>query len=568
MTDFTEPNWDVVARRYRLGEQAEWRKLLTHFSLSKDFDFVVLLVPEAEGAALCRRELENHLQKSGRVLSALEFAMPADLHRLPEHFLEEACGDEIVCLWVAAVVPDYAPDYREWHDAWEQALARLNAFRNPIRKRFKCTLIFVGAPWLQPVMREVAPDLWSVRTIVVNIELVRPIQIQGESKVVSRGNNAIFSPDAADPIFALQQAEKLRGVEGKELTLASLLHRVGQGFEAQNNWPEAAKSYAESLELKDQHGASSRNVLTTIIEFSWAVLFLGEASRALKLAERAVTIAHEIGDQHGEGNAMSILGNASIQLGEIQRAIYFYEQALSIDREIGDRRGEGIDLSNLGIAYMNLGEIQRAINFYEQALSIAREIGDLINEGTVISNLGIAYMNLGEIQRAINFYEQALNIARKIGDLRGEGIAIGNLGTAYTNLGEIQRAINFYEQALNIARKIGDRRNEGSTIGNLGNAYEGLGEWRRAIDFYEQALHIAREIGDLSNEGGALWNIGVVLDLLGEREQAIKCVTSALVIFEQIESPDATTARQQLEKWSQESENKEGNDLDGSPTTA
>ena len=40
----------------------------------------------------------------------------------------------------------------------------------------------------------------------------------------------------------------------------------------------------------------------------------------------------------------------------------------SIAREIGDRRGEGNALGNLGIAYADLGQVERAIGFYEQDL--------------------------------------------------------------------------------------------------------------------------------------------------------------------------------------------------------
>ena len=34
----------------------------------------------------------------------------------------------------------------------EEALARLNSHRNPIRRQFDLSLVFVGAPWLQEVV--------------------------------------------------------------------------------------------------------------------------------------------------------------------------------------------------------------------------------------------------------------------------------------------------------------------------------------------------------------------------------------------------------------------------------
>jgi hypothetical protein len=48
-----------------------------------------------------------------------------------------------------------------------------------------------------------------------------------------------------------------------------------------------------------------------------------------------------------------------------RRANGHYERQLVIAREIGDRHGEGNALGNLGIAYTNLGETRRTIDLYE-----------------------------------------------------------------------------------------------------------------------------------------------------------------------------------------------------------
>jgi tetratricopeptide (TPR) repeat protein len=81
-----------------------------------------------------------------------------------------------------------------------------------------------------------------------------------------------------------------------------------------------------------------------------------------------------------------------------------------------------------------------------------------------------------------------------------------------------------------------------------------LGETRRAIEFYEQELVIAREIGDRRGEGYALWNTSLALDELGDRAQAIACAEEAFKIYEQIEDPNATRVREQLEAWRGESD--------------
>jgi tetratricopeptide (TPR) repeat protein len=276
---------------------------------------------------------------------------------------------------------------------------------------------------------------------------------------------------------------------------------------------------------------------------------LGKYQRALEYCERHLTIAREFSDRRGEGQALGNLGNTYAELGEIRRAIEYHEQALAIDREIGDRRGEGQDLGNLGNAYADLGEYRRAIKYHEEALAIDREIGDRHGEAADLGNLGSAYGALREHRRAIQYSRQQLAITRAIGYRRGEGKALGNLGNAYADLGDYRRAIDYYEKELAITREMDDRQGECSTVGNLGLAYAAFGETRPAVECYAQQLAIAREIGHRSGEGIALFNTSLALDAIGERQRAVEHAEAALVIFEQIESPNAGMVRRQLEEW-------------------
>jgi tetratricopeptide (TPR) repeat protein len=249
-------------------------------------------------------------------------------------------------------------------------------------------------------------------------------------------------------------------------------------------------------------------------------------------------------------NKYPAVGASVLMLRQHPReGILWLEAALVAARQLKDRRAEGGHLSNLGGAYANLGETRRAIEYVEQTLAITREIGDRSIEGKALGNLGYAYNELGEHRRAIGFYEQQLTITRELGDRRDEVHALSNLGVAYKNLGEMRRAVEFYEQALIVSREVGERRGEGAILGNLGNAYAKLGEMHRAVEFQEQCLVISREIGDRRGEGNALFNTGLALNRLGDRAKAIAHVEAALEIYEQIESPNAKSARAQLARW-------------------
>ena len=193
------------------------------------------------------------------------------------------------------------------------------------------------------------------------------------------------------------------------------------------------------------------------------------------------------------------------------------------------------------------------IRWLEASLEAARKLGNKGDEGMALNSLGLSYGDLGETRLAIEHHEQFLTIARETGDRRGEGRALGNLGSAHYQLGEPRRAIEYYEQHVAIARETGGRRGEGNALGNLGVAYAALGEPRRAIEYYEQYLAIARETGDRRGEGNALGNMSLALDKLGERAKAVEHARGAMVIYEQIEDPNAGKVRRKLEEWGEES---------------
>jgi tetratricopeptide (TPR) repeat protein len=539
---------EALAARYNLPAQPEWQQFLNHFDLSENFALVVLLVTDADGADLCRMELEKHLQKEGRKLVALDVPTPDALRNLPSQLLATQPPADTGALWIAAVEPDYSQNFLAWKDAWQFALARLNPRRNEIRRQFNCSLIFVGAPWLQETMREIAPDLWSVRTLVARIEPHSVPENKDDIAEMSAFEGGETKGNS-DPYFALQEAEKLRGVPGKELALARLLHRAGEGFSARDDWPAAEKSFTKALELKQQAGVPSESLLTTLLKLSETCEVLGQARRSLDYAQSALTLARQTKDKSSEAESLGALGFACFDLGDARRAVEFHEQAIVITREIGDRRREAKALGGLGIASAALGNTPKAIECFEQALAINCEIGDRRGEANALGNLGIAYKSLGDARKAIEFYEHAVAIDRQIGNRRGEGNALMNTGNAYSILGDTGKAIEFHEQSLAIWRSIGDRQGEGAALGNLGNAYAKLGDARKATAFYEQQLAITRDIGDRRGEGSALWNLAVALNKLGDRMRAIAHAETAIKIFESIEDPFVAKVRAKLGEW-------------------
>ena len=205
----------------------------------------------------------------------------------------------------------------------------------------------------------------------------------------------------------------------------------------------------------------------------------------------------------------------------LKQAIENHEKHLSIAKEVGDRAGEGEAFKNLGNAFHILGNFEQATEYYEKYLGIAKEVGDMAGEGSAYGSLGIAYHTLGNFQQAIEYFKQQLSITKEVGDRVAEGTGYGNLANAYQSLGNFRRAIEYSNQHLSIAKEVGDRAGEGNAYGNLGNAYGCLGNFSEAIEYHEHRLSVCKEIGDHIEKGLAFYGLGHDQELLGSLSDAL-----------------------------------------------
>jgi len=252
-----------LARRYGQAAAGEWQRVLNHFALGEGFALIVLTVPDRDGGELCRRELERLLASQGNLLTRCEPVSPEELVRTATALLDSAPSPRTGAIWIAAVVPRSAPDFPDWESAWRRTLEGLNQQRNPLRRRFQCPVIITAAPWVVPLFRETAPDLWSVRSQVVRIEPDRSLtrRWSDEAEHPSAPTEAPPQLDSPDPVLALREAERLRNAPGRERDRAAMLTRAGVGLRGQGDPRAAETALREAANLLATTGdAVSRSI--------------------------------------------------------------------------------------------------------------------------------------------------------------------------------------------------------------------------------------------------------------------------------------------------------------------
>jgi tetratricopeptide (TPR) repeat protein len=270
--------------------------------------------------------------------------------------------------------------------------------------------------------------------------------------------------------------------------------------------------------------------------------------RAAEIAQTAVRLAHQVGDQgvtaaayvewgeslwrRGdyeasrkklaqaleqaraadrpgiEAQSLRHIGNTYLMVGSFEPATAYYQQAASLCHQIGDRLGEAAALDNTACISTHLARHEEARRYYEQTLAIYREIGDQLNEATVLVNLGELARLSGDLGQAQVYYQQSLDGCRAVGARGGEAIALLDLGMFLGYLGAFEEAEVYCRQSLHIRRQSGDRRGEAIVLSALGLLAHYRGDDEVALANCHEALTISEELGDRLRQSRTLTRMG------------------------------------------------------------
>lgn len=352
---------------------------------------------------------------------------------------------------------------------------------------------------------------------------------------------------AAD-LAAEQESEAQRGAASTRLLdhyrdLATSAMAAAYPFERQrrpaNSYPDFNdRSEAErwldaelaNLLAAAQHAAPGRPEYTWDLSAALGqhLLTRGRYPDAQTLHQRALTLAHDLGDRRAQIDALNALGLVERMLGRRDQAGDHFGRALRISRDTADRIGELKALNGLGQVEAMHGHYEQAGDHHERALRIAHELGDRLSERHAHNGLGHVYTNLGRYPQAEDHTGRALRIAQDTGDRVGERQALTQLGILHRMLGRYQQASDDLGRALRIAQEIGDRIGELQALNFQGSVHRRLGRHEQAADHHERAWRIAQDIDDRPGVLYALAALGEARLLLGHHEEATELYQRAL----------------------------------------
>jgi serine/threonine protein kinase/tetratricopeptide (TPR) repeat protein len=283
----------------------------------------------------------------------------------------------------------------------------------------------------------------------------------------------------------------------------------------------------------------------------------GDNRAAYESTQRAEMIARSEGRGAGAGvelaRALNLQSQASSRLGDARAAMMLADRALALVEDLGDegRRVRADCLKSLGMAYHMLGLFEQAEEFKGMSLDIFRELGDRRYVGNLLNSLGETARLRGDYPAAFTRYSEALQIAREIGNRNGEILYLSNLGGTRIGLGEYDAAEADLRQTIEMATAAG-------YVG-LSENYRFLAEALAARGRHEEArgaalraLELGREIENHEHIAEGWRVLGLVasqskskVEVDGAARDAAGCFAESLSVFSriQMESERARTLR-------------------------
>jgi predicted ATPase/class 3 adenylate cyclase len=221
--------------------------------------------------------------------------------------------------------------------------------------------------------------------------------------------------------------------------------------------------------------------------------FHTDVATALQLAEQAVQVTRQLGDERLLSRALAALCGAHFFAGEPETGRPFGQESVKRARRLGDDVLLGECLLGYLLAIGTL-DLARALPLYAEAIACTERSGDHFHNYVGHINAGSTALEAGDIPAARAHLEAAAQTAQQIG--WEHAIVQANLGEVLRAEGDLTGARYAFEAALRISRRNGDNWNMAGTILSLACLASETGDWHRAATLHGVAQAFQNRTGN------------------------------------------------------------------------
>ena len=508
--------------------EAAWARLGKQLELASGFWLGFIFAASPAAAAILQRRAELLLRMRARGMQAVSPKTPGELRAVLPALLG---GDptNAGCVWMEAIRadPPAGPGSLPgpWTAAWDELLLRLNERREYLRRHFPGGLVLAAHPTIKPRAREAAPDLWSVRAIVVELPLTAAAGTPDLTATERDWTQRLSTGVHPDPVFALEEARRRasRGSKDPRSVGAALLRAVA-GFLAAEEPGRAVELAREAVDLLRNAPPGGVADLATAL----AALSLAEEANG-DLAAAAEHIEHAIKLKQGAEERFLLTwldraGLLALARMDLTRARDYLFLNSALSRRLVERYGETPEaLRDLSVSLERVGDVRRASGdvaaaaaAYEESLGLSRRLAERYGETPEsLRDLSLSLDRVGDVRRASGdvaaaaaAYEESLGLSRRLVERYGEtpeslrdlSVSLERVGDVQRGSGDVAAAAAAYEESLGLRRRLVERYGEtpqallelSVSLANVEDAWRALGNVKGAVAIHEELRALQR----------------------------------------------------------------------------
>jgi tetratricopeptide (TPR) repeat protein len=310
-------------------------------------------------------------------------------------------------------------------------------------------------------------------------ELLRPLYTAGRElgrrlqeppfEAVALNNLGALASQLGDETEAerlYKQAQALvKSVPDSEAFNLALQHNLAKSYMGQGDF-DRARGEAETLLQMSSAKQNDEVQIRALILLGVIERRSGDPERAVEYGEEALLIAKRSGHPDLKRLALATLANATAALSATAsadlgiRATSYATEALAIAEQLGDKHGQAEALTVLGNVAMLHGNPQLAVQRHKEALDIAGAQGDTNLVAATLINLGDSYRELREGELAAAAYAQGVQAYEALNNTYGLARAYWHYGDLVVHqhtfadtsptLEQAKRAARLWERAVEL----------------------------------------------------------------------------------------------------------------------
>jgi tetratricopeptide (TPR) repeat protein len=328
------------------------------------------------------------------------------------------------------------------HAAWRWMFHRLNERRNELATTLSSPLIMLLPRWLEPVLPAEAPDLWSIRSVTIELPGNEPVRRE-QDRVEQHSS------------FWIEDLEDLRRqveVRRDRANSGSMADRTAYAA-ALRRYVNAALGRVKFEELRrrvDEELIPLTATLDDAIERARALrtqaavrLRQGDTNAALEILQALVLPIVEQDDAE-HAAALGEIADVLETRGDLDEALRIRrEDQLPIFERIGDVRSIAVTTTRIADILRERGEFDEALRILrKETLPVFERLGDLHSKAATMGNIAEILYARGEFDEALRILrEEALPVFERLGDVRWKAMMMEQIADILQERGDLDEAL-------------------------------------------------------------------------------------------------------------------------------